>query len=151
MLAVSHQLVNPLDPISEIIWSQQTCELFAVLGFVPSSPDGDDSLSPGWLSVLRHFITLINKWENQNDETSLKPSRRIVNQTRVHRQQFTSLLRWMKTFLIVSRSWPEMCLSKILSKLGWDDRDRSIWRPKYLQVKPVYKDSEQTTTHPLTC
>lgn len=58
----------------------------------------------------------------------------------------------MKTFLIVSRSWPEMCFSKILSKFGWDDRDRSIWRPKYLQVEPVYKDSDQTTNpSTLTC
>lgn len=63
----------------------------------------------------------------------------------VHTQQFTSLLRLMKTFLIVSRSWPEMCFSSILSKLEWDDSDRSIWRPKYLQVKAVHNHSGQTT------
>lgn len=47
--------------------------------------------------------------------------------------------------LIVSRSWPEMCFSNILSKLGCDDSDRSIWRPKYLQQWfPVYSDKSMS-------
>lgn len=50
---------------------------------------------------------------------------------------FTFVFRVKTVSLTVGKSLAGMYFSRILSKSGWDDRDSSIRRPKYLWMEPL--------------
>lgn len=95
--------------------------------------------TPGWLGVLGHFTKTLLKKTKQQSPGQMTAKAKTPTLCKKHR---TFVLRVKTVSLTVGRSLVGIYFSRILSKSGWDDRDSSIRRPKYLWVVRSHLDTK---------